>query len=58
MPLVQMMLLGVIVSGFIIFMITLFCVSIYVSAGSRRAEQPIARTVTPARRFDETSHQS
>ncbi|MEJ0065086.1 MAG: hypothetical protein WDM85_06305 [Caulobacteraceae bacterium] len=52
MPIVQLLLLGLIISGFLIFMVTLLSVSIYVSLGSP-TPKPVARTVTPARRFDE-----
>ncbi|HZZ88023.1 MAG TPA: hypothetical protein VFE13_06775 [Caulobacteraceae bacterium] len=49
---VQTMLLGVIVAGFATFMITLFAVSLYVSAGRREDEPAVPRVVTPARRVD------
>ena len=49
---VQLMLFGLILSAFALFMITLFAVSLYVSAGQRDNEAKIARVVTPARRAE------
>jgi len=50
-PMMQVMVLGLIISAFAIFIIVLLSVSLYVSAG-RKAEAP-ARAVTAARRPDE-----
>ncbi|HVN00500.1 MAG TPA: hypothetical protein VMT68_09815 [Caulobacteraceae bacterium] len=49
---VQLMLLGLMLSGFAIFMIGLLGVSIYVATGERRQETAPARSVTPARRAE------
>ena len=48
MPVVQLMILGLIVSGFAIFIIVLLSVSLYASI-SKKQETP-ETTVTPARR--------
>lgn len=53
MPIVQLMVLGLIISGFAIFIIGLLSVSIYVSISEK--EEPPAATVTPARRPNEAS---
>ena len=50
MSVTELMILGLIVSGFAIFMITLLSVSLYTSAGKHEALLPIS--VTPARRSD------
>jgi hypothetical protein len=51
MPIVQLMVLGLIISGFVTFMIVLMGVSIYVSIG--KSEAAPTTKVTPARRPDE-----
>jgi hypothetical protein len=51
MPIVQLMVLGLIISAFAAFIIVLMSVSIYVSIGKKEAAP--ATTVTPARRPDE-----
>ena len=50
MPIMQLMVLGLIVSAFATFIIVLMSVSLYVSAG--RNEQAPATAVSPARRPD------
>ena len=52
MPTTQLMLLGVMVAGFAIFMITLLGVSLYVSAGAKKPAPAEASPVSPARRAD------
>ncbi|HXQ13063.1 MAG TPA: hypothetical protein VN814_00410 [Caulobacteraceae bacterium] len=53
MPITQIMILGLVVAGFAIFMITLVSVSTYVSIGKK--EPALTRSVTPARRVGETA---
>ena len=50
MPIVQLMVLGLVISAFAIFIIVLLSVSLYASA--RRKDEAPATTVTPARRPD------
>jgi hypothetical protein len=52
MPLVELFVLGLIISAFGVFMISLLSVSLYVSAGKK--EEAVSTIVTPARRAGET----
>ena len=48
MPLVELMVLGLIISGFLTFIVVLLSVSLYVSPGEKM--EHVSTVVTPARR--------
>ncbi len=51
---IQVVILAAITLSFVLFGVTLFVVSLYVSLG--KPPEPVARQVTPAKRVGETGH--